>query len=149
VPDETDPTKYDVGLNYGAPWVRLRATDWLHLEGEFLTSITEVGFSVGGGFAVLVGDEYASHLTVGVEGVQVFGTRGYSRFDAVVTRRLRIAPIVEVTNMPHASTAGVRLLTDFGIDVGAGFVLTLRGGYQARTFDSGGPAAGAGLAYAF
>jgi hypothetical protein len=27
--------------------------------------------------------------------------------------------------------------------------VTARGGYQARTFDSGGPAAGASLGYAF
>ena len=149
VPNETDPSKYDVGLNYGAPWLRLRLLDWLHVEGEFLTSVTEVGFSVGGGFAALLGDEYGSHLTLGVEGVQVFGTRGYSRFDAVLGPRVRVAPMVEVTNMPHAPSAGVRLLTEFGFDVGAGFLLTVRGGYQARTFDSGGPAAGAGLAYAF
>jgi hypothetical protein len=139
----------DVGLNYGAPWIRLRATDWLHFEGEFLTSITEIGFSMGGGGAVLIGDEYASHLTLGVEGVDVFGVRGYSRFDVVASRWLRLAPMIEVTNMRHAPTAGVRLLGEAGIGLGYGWMLTLRGGYQARTFNSGGPSAGGGLAYAF
>jgi hypothetical protein len=148
VPGVTDPGRFNVGLNYGAPWVRLRATDWLHLEGEFLTSITEVGFSLGGGGAVLLGDEYGSHLTLGVEGADVFGTRGYSRFDLSVNRWLRVAPILEVTNQPHASGAGVRLLTDVGVSFG-GWLATLRGGYQARTFDSGGPAVGGGLSYAF
>jgi hypothetical protein len=43
----------------------------------------------------------------------------------------------------------VRLLMDVGCDVGWGWLLTLRGGYQARTFDSGGPAVGAAAQYAF
>lgn len=149
VAGETDPSKFNVGSNYGAPWVRLRATDWLHVEGEMLTSITEVGFSLGGGAAVLLGDEYSSHLTLGFEAIGIFGVRGYSRFDVVAGRRLRVAPTVEVTSMPHASSAGVRLLTDIGIDLGQGWLVTLRGGYQARVFDSGGPTAGGGVAYAF
>jgi hypothetical protein len=149
VANEQDAAKYDVGINYGAPWLRVRATDWLHLEGEFLTSVTEVGFSLGGGGAVLIGDAYASHLTLGFESIDVFGTRGYSRFDVTALPWLTIAPSVEVTSMPHASSAGVRLLTDFGIDAGAGWVITLRGGYQARQFASGGPAAGGALSYAF
>jgi hypothetical protein len=149
VPGVADPSQFNVGLNYGAPWVRLRAADWLHLEGEFLTSITEVGFSLGGGGAVLLGDAYGSHLTLGVEGASVFGTRGYSRLDVVANRWLRVAPIVEVTDQPHASSAGVRLLTDVGVVMGGGWVATLRGGYQARTFYSGGVAAGGALQYAF
>jgi hypothetical protein len=67
----------------------------------------------------------------------------------VATRRLRIAPTVEVTTMPHASNAGVRLLLDTGFVVAPGWIATLHGGYQARSFDSGGIAAGGGLAYAF
>jgi hypothetical protein len=148
VPNERDPNKFDVGLNYGAPWVRLRAADWLHIEGELLTSVTEVGFSLGGGGAVLLGDAYGSHLTLGVESIDVFGTRGYSRFD-VAANGLHVAPIVEVTSMPHASSAGVRLLMDVGCDLGWGWLLTLRGGYQARTFDRGGPAVGAAAQYSF
>jgi hypothetical protein len=149
VSGETDPNKFNVGLNYGAPWVQVRATDWMHFEGELLSSITEVGFSLGGGMAVLLGDVYGSHLTLGFESIEVFGTRGFGRFDVVVGRRLRVAPSVEVTGMPHASSAGVRLLMDVGVDLGQGWLATLRGGYQARVFDSGGPAAGGGLTYAF
>lgn len=149
VPGELDQSKYDVGLNYGAPRVRLRADDWLHIEGELLTSVTEVGFSVGGGGAVLLGDAYGSKLVLGFEGIQVFGARGYSRLDLVATSRLMLAPIIEVTTMPHADRAGVRLLGEAGIDLGQGFRLDVRGGYQARTFNRGGPTLGGGLAYAF
>lgn len=146
---ETDPSKYDVGLNYGAPRIRLRAEDWLHVEGELLTSVTEVGFSVGGGGAVLLGDAYGSKLVLGFEGIQVFGVRGYSRLDLAANSRLMVSPIIEVTTMPHADRAGVRLLGEVGIDVGKGLRIDLRGGYQARTFNRGGPTLGGGLGYAF
>ncbi len=146
---ETDPSKYEVGLNYGAPRIRVRAEDWLHIEGELLTSVTEVGFAVGGGGAVLLGDAYGSKLVLGFEGIQVFGARGYSRLDLVASSRLVLAPIIEVTTMPHADVAGVRLLGEAGIDVGAGLRVDVRGGYQARRFDRGGPTLGGGLAYAF
>jgi hypothetical protein len=146
---ETDASKYEVGLNYGAPRIRVRAQDWLHIEGELLTSVTEVGFAVGGGGAVLLGDAYGSKLVLGLEGIQVFGVRGYSRLDLVANSRLVLAPVIEVTTMPHADAAGVRLLGEAGIDVGAGLRVDLRAGYQARSFDQGGPTAGGGLAYAF
>jgi hypothetical protein len=146
---ETDPSKYEVGLNYGAPRVRLRAEDWLHVEGELLTSVTEVGFAVGGGGAVLLGDAYGSKLVLGMEGIQVFGVRGYTRLDLVANSRLMLAPMIEVTTMPHADAAGVRLLGEAGIDLGAGIRADVRGGYQARRFDRGGPTLGGGLAYAF
>ncbi len=146
---ETDPSKYQVGLNYGAPRVRVRVDDWLHFEGELLTSVTEVGFAVGGGGAVLLGDAYGSKLVLGFEGIQVFGARGYSRLDLVASSRLVLAPMIEVTTMPHADVAGVRLLGEAGIDVGGGLRLDVRAGYQARRFDQGGPAVGGGLAYAF
>jgi hypothetical protein len=146
---EIDPSKYEVGLNYGAPRIRVRAQDWLHVEGELLTSVTEVGFAVGGGGAVLLGDAYGSKLVLGLEGIQVFGVRGYSRLDLVANSRLVLAPMIEVTTMPHADAAGVRLLGEAGIDVGGGLRVDLRAGYQARSFDQGGPTAGGGLAYAF
>jgi hypothetical protein len=149
VPGESDPSKYDVGLNYGAPRVRLRATDWLHVEGELLTSVTEVGFSVGGGGALLIGDAYGSKIVFGGEGIQVFGGRGYTRLDVVASQRLMLSPTIEVTNMPHADRAGVRLLGDANIDVGYGVRVNLRGGYQARSFERGGPTLGGGLAYVF
>jgi hypothetical protein len=60
-----------------------------------------------------------------------------------------VAPVIEVTDMPHADRYGVRLLSEVGIDAGSGFRISARGGYQARTFTSGGPSGGASLFYAF
>ncbi len=149
VAGEVDPAKYDVGLNYGAPRLRIRASEWLHVEGELLTSVTEIGFSVGGGGAVLLGDAYGSKVVIGGEAIQVFGSRAFTRLDLVASRRLVVSPLVEVTNMPHADRAGVRLVGALGVELGAGVRLDVRGGYQARAFDQGGPSLGGGLAYAF
>jgi hypothetical protein len=138
-----------VGLNYGAPTVKIRVNDIVHLEGTFLTSITEVGFSVGCGGAIHIGDLYGSKLTLGFESIQVFGSRIYSRMDITAGRRVTVSPIIEVTNMPHASDFGVRLLGEVTADLGQGFSLAARGGYQSRLFTEGGPAAGGTLGYAF
>lgn len=149
VPNETDASKFDVGLNYGAPNVRLRATDWLHFDLEFLTSVTEVGFSMGGSAATIVGDAYGTNMTLGVESIAVFGTRGFSRFNIQGGKRWRLAPMVEVSNMPHAEKPGVRLLGEVDVELGQGFGMAVRGGYQARAFAGGGPNAGLSLRYCF
>lgn len=149
VAGQPDASKYDVGLNYGAPTVRFRVQDWLHVEGELLTSVTEVGFSVGGGGAVLLGDPYGARLTLGVEGIQIFGTRGYSRMDLPISRSVTIAPTIEVTDMPHASKTGVRLFSDVRVELGGGWQAMGRVAYQARDAASGGPGFGVGAAYAF
>ncbi len=148
--DVLDPNeRFRVGLNYGAPTVRVRLEDIVHLEGEFLTSVTEVGFSVGAGGALLIGDPYGSKLTLGFESIQVFGERFYSKLDIAATRALLLSPMIELTNMPHARKYGVRLLGEVSVDVGNGFSVALRGGYQARLSTSGGPSGGATLSYAF
>ncbi len=148
-PGQSEADRFKVGLNYGAPTVRLRLHDMVHAEAEFLTSVTEVGFSVGAGAAMLFGDPYGSKLTLGVEGIEVFGVRFFNRIDIVATRTLTVAPIVEVTNMPHADQYGMRLLGEVDWAIGEGFSAAARGGYQARLFTAGGPSAGLTLRYAF
>ncbi|HEY4159223.1 MAG TPA: hypothetical protein VGM29_14040 [Polyangiaceae bacterium] len=148
-PGKTGADRFKVGLNYGAPTVRFRLSDICHLEGEFLTSVTETGFSVGTGGALLIGDPYGTKLTLGFESIQVFGTRFWSRMDIEAGTRVTIAPVIEVTNMPHAADYGVRLIGEISGDLGAGFRTSVRGGYQARRFTDGGPSAGATVGYAF
>ena len=145
--------RYKVGLNYASPSVRFRLADAWHLETSLLTSITEVGFSVGGGGALLIGDPYGSKLTLGFEtigiGKQYFGSRFFSRLDITAGERLKISPMIEITDMPHADSFGVRLLTDATVQLGHGFSATVRGGYQARRSTSGGVAVGTTLGFAF
>ena len=148
-PGKSEADRFKVGLNYGAPTVRLRLDDIVHLEAEFLTSVTETGFSVGTGGAFLLGDPYGSKLTLGFESIQVFGTRFWSRMDIRASDRVTVAPLIEVTNMPHADNYGVRLLGEVTGQLGSGFSAGLRGGYQARVSTGGGPSAGATLGYAF
>lgn len=150
-----DESAYEVGANYGAPTVRFRLDDGWHLETELLTSITEVGFSVGFGGALLIGDPFGSRLTLGFETIgpgndsTYFGSRFYSRLDIVTSRAVTLAPIIEVTDMPHAEAFGVRLLGEGSLDLGYGFGATLRAGYQARRSTSGGPTLGGAISYAF
>jgi hypothetical protein len=145
--------RYKVGLNYASPSVRFRLGDSWHLETSVLTSITEVGFSVGGGGALLIGDPYGSKLTLGFEtigiGQQYFGSRFYSRLDLTAGERIRISPMIEITDMPHADSFGVRLLTDATIEIARGFSVGVRAGYQARRSTSGGVALGTTLGLAF
>jgi hypothetical protein len=152
--NEIDEEKYKVGLNYGAPTVRFRFADAWHLELEFLTSITEIGFSVGLGNALLIGDPYGTKLTLGFETIGLddstyFGSRFYSRMDIAAADRVTVSPMIEVTDMPHADAFGVRLLGEAGISLGGGFTLGLRAGYQARKSTSGGPSFGGNLSLAF
>ncbi len=104
---------------------------------------------MGGGGALEIGDPYGAKLVLGFESVQTFGSRIYSRLDLVAGERLRFSPIIEVTDMPHANKFGVRLLGEIGYDLGDGFSVGVRGGYQARKSTSGGPSFGGTLAYAF
>ena len=148
-PGTAPDDRFKVGLNYGAPSVRFRVVDIFHVEAEFLTSVTEVGFAMGAGGALLFGDPYGSKLTLGFESIYVFGNRFYSRVDIVAAPRVTVSPVVEVTNMPHADDYGVRLFGEVAVDAGAGIGIAARGGYQARVFTEGGPSAGLTLQYAF
>lgn len=150
--DQASATQRDpfaVGLNYGAPSVRVRLADAWHVEGEFLTSVTEEGFSLGAGAALLIGDPYGAKLTLGFESIRTFGTRIWSRMDIPASSRFLFSPIIEITDMPHADSFGVRLLGELSFDVGAGFSIAVRGGYQARLFTEGGASTGGTLSYAF
>jgi hypothetical protein len=148
-PGQSEQDRYDVGLNYGAPSVRFFLADAWHLDVGFLTSVTERGYSLGASGALLIGDPYGSKLAIGGETIARFGTRCWTRLDIDVARGLSFAPIVEVSNMPNADAFGVRLIGEFTLELGEGFALAGRGGYQARKFTAGGPSAGATLSYAF
>jgi hypothetical protein len=149
-----DASKYKVGLNYGAPSIRFRLADAWHWEFELLTSITEIGFSVGGGTWLMIGDPYGTKLTLDAEGIGIskttyFGSRFFTKLDILIRDWLILAPSIEVTDMPHAEAFGVRLLGDATFAIWRGLSLGLRGGYQARKSTSGGPAAGGTLGLAF
>lgn len=151
---EFDESRYEVGLNFGAARIRFQLLDLWHLETELLTSVTEIGFSVGFGASTLIGDPYGSKIILGFESIGLgdsapFGSRFFSRLDLVVNDRVMVSPIVEVTDMPNANAFGVRLLGEVGIGLGRGFGLQLRGGYQARRSTSGGPGFGGSVSYAF
>lgn len=138
-----------VGINYTAPSVRFRLADICYADIEGLAGVTEVGFELGGGGQILVGDPLGSKVAVGLESINEFGLRIWSRVDIAATERFTVSPIVEATNLPHADDYGVRLLLELAANVGAGFNVTLNGGYEARQATSGGPSGALKLSYAF
>ena len=150
---QADFSRYSVGLNYAEPWLRLRIADAWHVELSALTSISEVGFSVGGGTALLIGDPYGTRLTLGAETIgfssTYFGSRFYSRVDILIREGFTVAPVVEVTDMPHAQSFGVRLYGDASITLPRGFGVGVRAGYQARQATSGGVGLGTTASYSF
>jgi hypothetical protein len=150
---ELDTSAFSVGLNYAEPWLRFRLADAWHVELAALASISEVGFSIGGGTALLIGDPYGTRLTLGAEtigfGSTYFGSRFYTKLDLLVREGMTVGPAVEVTNMPHAETYGVRLYGDTSFTLPRGFGLGVRAGYEARLSTSGGAAAGGTVSYAF
>jgi hypothetical protein len=149
-PIETVPGQLaqNPGLNYGGAFAVFRFHDIVHFEASLLTSVTEQGFSSGVGAAFHFGDPYGTKLILGFETVKTFGTRAYSRLD-LVRGVVRVSPIVEVTDAPHADRAGVRLVTEVGLTLPSGWALALRGGYAARDFNSGGAGFGGSLGYSF
>lgn len=136
-----------VGLNYGSPTAIFRVHDLFHIEASLLTSVTEIGFSGGMGGALHIGDPYGSKLVLGGETIKTFGSRGWARLD-IVRGRVRVSPVVEVGDIPNARP-GVRLFTELGFTLPEGFLLAIRGGYQARDFTSGGASGGLTFGYSF
>ncbi len=143
-----DDVACKVGLNFGAPFVTFRVADGFSWEVNTLVSVNEIGFATGIGTALHIGDYYGTKFVLGGETVKTFGSRAWARLD-LMRGRVRVSPIVEVSDMPHADTAGLRLLAEAGFNLGKGFGITLRGGYQARNFDSGSASAGGSFAYSF
>jgi len=149
VPWATADSGFDVGLDYIAQSVRFRITDAFHADVEGLTGLTEEAFRLGALSRLLIGDPYGSKLVLGVQGVQGFGLRFWSRVDIAASDRLLVSPVVEATNWPHAEAFGVRLLTEVAFDVGAGVGVVAGGGYQARQSTSGGPSGALSVRYSF
>jgi hypothetical protein len=140
---------FDVGLDYIAPSVRLRLTDGFHVDLEGLTGLTEERFRVGALSRLLIGDPYGSKLVLGVQGIDGFGVRFWSRVDITANQALTVSPIIEATNWPHADAYGVRLLLELAFDLGSGAGVVVGGGYQARQATSGGASGTLSLRYAF
>lgn len=144
----------EVGLNYGASNVRFRFADLWHMEIEGLASISDEGFSTGGGAKLLVGNPYGSKLVLGASFVGLseetyFGSKFFSRVDLAAHERVTVSPIIEITDMPNADRYGVRLLAEVGVAIGGGFSAHVNGGYQARVAASGGPGIGGGVTLEF
>jgi hypothetical protein len=147
--DVVDSGGPDVGLNYAAPWLRLRLHDVVYTTAHLVTGVTEVDFSLGAGVELTLGDPYGASLDLGFETIEGFGTRFFTRLNILASDRVRVSPIIEATNMPNAREYGVRLLSELGWQVMPELALALRGGYQSRAAVSGGVSLGATASLGF
>jgi hypothetical protein len=139
----------DVGLNYAAPWLRLRLSDVAHATAHLVTGVTEVDFSLGGGLELTLGDPYGASLRAGFEHIEGFGSRFFTRLDILASDEVHISPIIEATNMPNAGRYGVRLLSEVGWQVTPELGLAVLGGYQSRSAVGGGVSLGATASLGF
>ncbi|MEO8183709.1 MAG: hypothetical protein ABI895_33170 [Deltaproteobacteria bacterium] len=147
--DVGDSGSPDVGLNYAAPWLRLRLDDVVYTTAHVVTGVTEVDFSLGAGLELTLGDPYGASLELGFENIEGFGSRFFTRLNILASDRVRVSPIIEATDMPNARNYGVRLLSELGWQVTPELGLALRGGYQARAAVSGGVSLGAAASLGF
>jgi hypothetical protein len=147
--DVGDSGSPDVGLNYAAPWLRLRLDDVVYATAHVVTGVTEVDFSLGAGLELTLGDPYGANLELGCENIEGFGSRFFTRLNILASARVRVSPIIEATNMPNARNYGVRLLSELGWQVTPDLGFALRGGYQARAAVSGGVSLGAAASLGF
>jgi hypothetical protein len=147
--DASDLGSPEVGLNYAAPWLRLRLEDVAFATVHVVTGVTEVDFSLGAGIELTFGDPYGASLDLGFEYIEGFGSRLFTRLNILASDRVRLSPMIEATDMPNARDYGVRLLGELGWEVTPELELTLHGGYQARAAVSGGVSLGAGASLAF
>jgi len=139
----------DVGLNYAAPWLRLRLDDVVYTTAHVVTGVTEVDFPLGAGLELTLGDPYGASLDLGFEKIEGFGSRFFTRLNIQASNRVRLSPIIEASNMPNARNYGVRLLSELGWQVTPELGLAVRGGYQARAAVSGGVSLGAAASLGF
>lgn len=139
----------DVGLNYAAPWLRLRMSEVAHATAHLVTGVTEVDFSLGGGLQLTLGDPYGTSLHAGFEHIEGFGSRFFTRLDILASERVRVSPIIEATDMPNARRYGVRLLSEVAWQVTPELGLALLGGYQSRSAVGGGVSLGATASLGF
>jgi len=138
VVDETSP-----GIDYGRAEVAILAREELRFRAAVLLGASQRGFEYGGGGSVLLGDADSANLELGVERITTLGTTGRLRMGFAALPRVPMGATIEVSSFPTGDDSGVRLLFDAGYRFGPVTQLVLRGGYQARTSVTGGPAVGA------
>lgn len=145
-PEGTDT---DVGVDYGVGEITWYLHELLRVRTSALFGFSQDGFEVGGGADLVIGRDQGTTLTLGGELVGRLGMTGKLRLEWWTVPRFPMGAQVEVTTFPSGSDPGVRLLYDVAWAMYPGALLRLRGGYQARTSITGGPAIAAEVQLAF
>ncbi len=149
--DDTDDCRLHVGYKVGG-WFGVRVGMGLgvDLDARGMVMATNEGAGVGGAVDLRVGDEDASHVAIGFEGIQDIGVTARFRLGWATVPTLPMAATVEITDLPSTLRAtGIRVLYDLAHPLGPGVRVGARIGYAARDAHVGGVTAGANLTLDF
>ncbi len=97
--------------------------------------------------SVRIGEERGTNLSLGIANVNDFGTTGELKLQWGKVARLPITGIVQATNLPAGEELGFRGAIEVGYQATSWFYPTLRVGYNARTINHAGLAAGLALVF--
>ncbi|MDH5671792.1 MAG: hypothetical protein OEZ06_06555 [Myxococcales bacterium] len=137
------------GTDYGRARLSLMPLEFVRLRAAVLLGASQEGFEYGGSGELVLGNPYDLSLSLRAESLTTLGYTTALRMGFHVTPRIPMGASVEISNFPVGQDAGVRLLYDIGYVLTPGTRIVVRGGYQARTSVTGGPALGAALRYGF
>lgn len=138
-----------VGLDHGFVEVGFGPHDLVGFGGQLLLGASDQGFQTGGGGFVRLGLEPGAHVRLyGAYMNDVGWNAGMVlAWDTVPVVDLQAG--VEVSTWPEDQTPAIRGWAQLGVPVGDHLQIDLRGGYQARRFDLGGPRIGGGLSWSW
>jgi hypothetical protein len=141
----------DTGFKVGG-WFELGLApiEGIRFDGRMMVMATKGGFGIGGRGEARLGDRDASHVALGVEGIQDTGASGYFRLGWGTVPTVPMSATVEVTDLPATSRPkGVRLFYDIAHDFGQGVRVGIRLGYAARVQQVAGFTSGVGATVDF
>ncbi len=123
--------------------LRWRLSPIVDLDTRVLIQATPDGFGIGGRGELRIGDETATHFSIGSEAIAEVGSSFFVRLGWNTVPRFPMAATVELTDYPSSRRDhGVRLVYDVATELGLGIRMGVRGGYQARDQNIGGVSAG-------
>jgi hypothetical protein len=159
----TEPARA-TGMDYGYAEIALALSEVIGVKGRLLLGADDLGFAMGAGASLRLGEPTRAHLEIGAETIRRVGSDGFVRFAWDTVPRWPMSLALHVTNQPAAplrpavspaqpddlridegAPTGVRAVWQIGYELTRAITLSVRAGYQARVSTAGGPTLGAGL----
>ncbi len=148
----------NIGLNYGWGELQLQLHEWAYLDLRLFLGIGGVGFELGGGATLIVGNRYGTHASVAIDAITHVGFELVTKLETDTLRFARLATLIIFTTLPGEGSAAptdgggltaIELCGEIGVPLGSHLLVTARAGWGARTPTQGGPVLGLRAAYGF